>query len=260
MNRLYVEYLKKYTTNPFELIIIDNASADGSREFFQQEGATVIVNPHNYSYPHCQNQGIERAKFDKLAFFNNDLLVSPGWDKQLLKIMAEKNLDIISAATNDRVENDQATFRLRRKWEWIKKPLKILTGTSYSSLKWMHKMMYGDWERWTMNRREQFGDSTMEGFSGSCILSTRSAIEKIGRWDERIQSADFDIYLRSKKRSVEYGDIKPLSIALGVYFHHYGRLSVKKKNYTPFIDKTKLISLEEKWGSEMEALLADISR
>ena len=79
------------------------------------------------------------------------------------------------------------------------------------------------------------------------------------QWDERIQSADFDLYLRSKKRAVETQDIKPIHLALGVYFHHYSRLTFKSRHYIPFADADNLISLDEKWGPEKDALLHDIN-
>ena len=36
MNRLFYETLKRNTRNVYELIIIDNNSTDGSREFFRE--------------------------------------------------------------------------------------------------------------------------------------------------------------------------------------------------------------------------------
>ncbi len=260
MNRLYLEYLKRYSAHPFELIIIDNASTDESPDYFRRMGCKVITNDGNYSYPHCQNQGIAAASHSLIAFFNNDLLVSPRWDENLKTIMAGQQLDVVSFATNDRVENDKATFRLRNKWKWIKTPLEYLFGTSYTNLSLMHRLMYGNWEAWTAKRRQLFGHKVLEGFSGSCIVSTRNALEKTGNWDERIEAADFDFYLRTKKRNLESGDIKPIHILLGVYFHHYGRLTIKRKNHYPFVDKMNIITPEEKWGKEMDALLKDISR
>ena len=70
MNRLFYETLKRNTRNVYELIIIDNNSTDGSREFFREHADTVIENPGNYSYPYCQNQGIAAARYDYLVFLN----------------------------------------------------------------------------------------------------------------------------------------------------------------------------------------------
>ena len=87
MNQLFVQHLKEATRHPYELIVIDNASTDGSANFFESIGATVIRNPVNYSYPHSQNQGVAKAQYDWLAFLNNDIMVSPGWDQVLVNTM-----------------------------------------------------------------------------------------------------------------------------------------------------------------------------
>ena len=89
-------------------------------------------------------------------------------------------------------------------------------------------------------------------------MMRRKAIEKIGLWDERIQGADFDLYIRSKKRNIEHYDIKPVHMALGVFIHHYIRLTVKSTR-APFADKDNMISNEEKWGVEkMKEYCSDI--
>jgi GT2 family glycosyltransferase len=49
----------------------------------------VIRNPVNYSYPRSQNLGIAQARHDWLAFLNNDVIVSPGWDATLLNTMRQ---------------------------------------------------------------------------------------------------------------------------------------------------------------------------
>jgi GT2 family glycosyltransferase len=91
MNEIFWGNLKKYTHYPFELIIIDNHSSDGSKEFFIEKGATVIANQANYSYPYTQNQGIKIASNDILAFLNNDIIFSPNWDQKILDSMEKIN-------------------------------------------------------------------------------------------------------------------------------------------------------------------------
>ena len=246
MNRLFVENIKKYTYYPYELIVIDNNSGDGSREFFKETGARVIENDGNYSYPFCQNQGIKAARYDFMAFLNNDIIVSPQWDKKLLETMKENNLEIITPCGIERLENKFVTRLYKRKWKIIKNTIGLF-GFSYNMLRFMHKVMYVNWEEFCGKRFDAFGKTLIEGFVGNCVVMTRNAINKVGVWDERIQAADFDLYLRSKKRSIETGDIRPVHIALGVFVHHYIRLTVKSGSPS-FKDRNIAIPLNEKWG------------
>lgn len=248
MNRLYYENLVKHTENRFELIVVDNVSNDGSKEFFEQKGAEVISAEGNYSYPRCQNLGIKKARCEHLVFLNNDVVVSPGWDEKAMQIMRIHQLDIASCCATDHMETNTKTYLHKRKWGIIKKPL-TLFGTSYRSLKLMHKLMYWDWEKYTESRYRKFGSRIKEGFVGCNIIMTRRGLKKIGLWDERIQGADFDIFLTAKKRSIETNDIKPIHVLLGIYIHHYIRLTEKGRR-SPFVDKDNLISVEEKWGAE----------
>lgn len=252
MNRLFWNYLKKYTDNAFELIIIDNCSTDGSREFFESlsnYNVIVIANNENYSYPHCQNQGINIAKFETLVFLNNDLLVSPHWDSRLLQVLGKDNQDVVSFGTNDRLVNKKISDKILRRWKLVKYPIITLFGQSAFSLKLMAFMCYGNWEKYTNRMFNSYGFSLTVGFSGSAIAMNRQAIAKIGEWDKSQQAADFDIFLRTCHRNEEVGDIKPLSIINGVYMHHYRRLTFYAK-YPPFADVDNLCSLHEKWGEE----------
>ncbi len=258
MNRLFWEFLNRYTYYPFELIIIDNNSRDGSREFFKSKGAVVIENSDNYSYPVCQNQGIAVAKYDVLVFINNDVIVSPQWDKRLLETANAKGLEIITPVGIEMLEGIAVTKAIKRKWLRVKNPLSVF-GFSRFNLKLMHRLMYGNWENFANKRFERFGTALKEGFVGNTVMMKRSAINKIGLWDERIQGADFDMYIRSKKRNLEHGDIKPVHMALGVFIHHYIRLTVKTTR-SPFADKDNIISNEEKWGVEtMKEYCRDIT-
>ena len=103
INKFYEASLKKYTVNPFELIILDNASTDGSAAFFENAGHTVVRNPHNYSYPYCQNQGIKIAQGEYLFFLNNDIVVGPRWDELLIHVATKQKLDVLSACDNGNV-------------------------------------------------------------------------------------------------------------------------------------------------------------
>jgi glycosyltransferase involved in cell wall biosynthesis len=251
MNEIFLHSLKKYTHNPYELIIIDNNSTDGSREFFENNGAIIIHNENNYSYPYCQNQGIRKASCEVLCFLNNDNILSPNWDVHLLHVIGKNNYDVLSMASNDKGINRHETITKSRKWKRIKYTIVTMFGVSKFSLQLMFKLMYPKWEKYTGEILNKYGYRLSEGFSGSAIAMTAKGIEKVGLWDERQQGADFDLYSRTKQRHEQVGDIQPLSIISGVYIHHYGRITLKSKQEPPeFADVGNLISWEEKWGAE----------
>lgn len=252
MNMLFWNYLKKYTDSDFELIIIDNSSTDGSREFFEglsNENVIVIANKENFSYPHCQNQGISIAKYETLVFLNNDLLVSLHWDSRMLEVLGKDGHDVVSFGTNDRLVDKIITTKTLKRWKRIKYPIITLFGQRTFSLKLMTFLCYGNWEKFTDKIYSTYGLSLTEGFSGSAIAMNREAITKIGEWDPTQQGADFDLFYKTCHRSETKHDIKPLAIINGIYMHHFRRLTFYTK-YPPFADAANLRSTEEKWGNE----------
>ncbi len=249
VNRLFWANLQRYTSSPFELIIIDNASTDGSADFFESVGARVIRNPVNYCYPVSQNQGIAVAQGEWLGFLNNDIIVSPRWDRHLMENMDANGLDVATCCGVEQLETPEATRTLKRRWKRIKGVCSLL-GINERSLSFMHRWMYhGDWPDFCERRYRKFHLQAAEGFVGNTVLMRRAALDKIGLWDERIQAGDFDLYLRSKKRAASHGDIKPMHIALDTFNHHFIRLTIKARPPS-FADADKLIGLGEKWSQE----------
>ena len=255
MNQIYWENLVKNTKHAFELIVIDNASTDASADFFESVGARVIRNPGNYSYPVSQNQGIAIAKGEWLAFLNNDIIVSKDWDDTLIANAEHNQLDVITSCGIARIESKAATKKLRRRWNRIR-GLVGLFGTGRNSLLLMHKWMYGNWSAFCESRQQRFKHQAVEGFVGNTVMWSRRALEILGPWDETQQAADFDLFLRTALRAREVGDIRPMHIALDCFNHHYIRLTMKG-GYPPFVDKDKLIPLEQKWTAEQRALLVE---
>jgi glycosyltransferase involved in cell wall biosynthesis len=255
MNQIYWENLVKNTHHSFELIVIDNASTDASADFFESVGARVIRNPGNYSYPVSQNQGIAVAKGEWLAFLNNDIIVSQDWDATLIANAEHNQLDVITSCGIERIESKAATKKLRRRWNRIRGLVGLL-GTGRHSLLFMHKWMYGNWAAFCKHRQDTFKHQAVEGFVGNTVMFSRRALSLLGPWDETQQAADFDLFLRTAMRAREVGDIRPMHIALDCFNHHYIRLTMKG-GYPPFVDKDKLIPLDQKWSAEQRALLVE---
>lgn len=260
MNEIFYKSLVENTKNHFELIVVDNKSTDGSREFFnRQKNVVLIHNDGNYNYPYCQNRGLEKAKYELVCFFNNDIILSPNWDLHVIEIFKKvNNLKVLSVASNDHVETRKAKKKLSRRWKRIKYPLQLILGNSKLSLNLMKYLMYGDFNKFAEERFNKYGYQLIEGFSGCAIITKKEFIKSIGSWDERIQAADYDLFYRLKKISLIDNTVLPIQLALGIYFHHYSRLTLRAK-CPPFVNGSSIISTEDKWGEEAISLfLKDI--
>lgn len=87
-----VANILKHTDLPYELIIVDNNSQDGTREFLRRlHNVTMVYNDVNVGFSKGCNQGAARAKGKYLIFLNNDAVVTKGWVRPLVKTVEEKN-------------------------------------------------------------------------------------------------------------------------------------------------------------------------
>lgn len=79
------------TMADYELLVVDNASTDGSADIaavrFPQ--ATVLTSARNLGFGGANNLAAERARGEVLVFLNPDTVVEPGWLAPLLGALAE---------------------------------------------------------------------------------------------------------------------------------------------------------------------------
>lgn len=74
----------------FEVILVDNASTDGSAKFAEQLYAEdkrfkIIYNLENLFYAGGNNVGIAHSRGDYVVFLNNDTVVESDWIKELVR-------------------------------------------------------------------------------------------------------------------------------------------------------------------------------
>jgi GT2 family glycosyltransferase len=70
----------------FEIILIDDGSADGTREWLATLAAPfrVLLNEKNRGYAAANNRAAATASGDVLVFLNNDLVLTPRWLEPML--------------------------------------------------------------------------------------------------------------------------------------------------------------------------------
>jgi GT2 family glycosyltransferase len=73
-----------------EIIVVDNASTDGSAEYLESiDGITVVKNEENLGYAAGNNAGIAAARGKYVAVINNDIIVEPSWLSPLVTVLEQ---------------------------------------------------------------------------------------------------------------------------------------------------------------------------
>jgi len=84
----------------YEVIIVNNASTDGTREFLAclEGDIKIINNEENLGFAKACNQGATAASGKYLVFLNNDTKVTPNWLDEMLKcIQEDENRGVVGA-------------------------------------------------------------------------------------------------------------------------------------------------------------------
>lgn len=188
-----LESLRDNTPGEVEIILVDNASSDGTGAFLSdQKGLTVISNEQNLGCAGAWNQGVNAASGEWSVILNNDVLVSPGWLEGLLEAASRWGLDVVTPAIREGEYNYD-----------IKTYAADLTGRMKDVI-----------------RRGRA--------NGVCFMVHRRVFEKIGCFDENFRIGQFedkDFFLRASKAGFRLGTVG------SSFLHHFGSVtqnSIKK--------------------------------
>ncbi len=168
-----------YTRGAFEIVVVDNASTDGSAAMVAREfpGAVLIANSANENYARGTNQALARASGDLLLLLNPDARVTNGaLDTLAAILLAAPDAGAVAPKLVHEDAGVQASVR------GFPAPTAVLWDILGLRRVFKKSRAFGYY-------RQTFFDYEREGAApqpmASCFLLTRGALERVGTMDER---------------------------------------------------------------------------
>jgi GT2 family glycosyltransferase len=162
-----------------EIIVVDNASADGSVEMVRREFPHVqrIENKENRGFAAANNQGIAVAKGRYVLLLNSDTIVL---DQAIARTVAFADSRPDAAVVGCRVLNADRT--LQPTCFMFPSLFNLLLSSTYLYKLWPQSRLFGR-ERMTWWRRDDVRE--VDVVTGCFMLVRREAIEQVGVLDEQ---------------------------------------------------------------------------
>jgi GT2 family glycosyltransferase len=84
---------------PIEVLVIDNASTDGSREMIRRQFPEVrlVLNEANLGFAEATNQGVALAANDRIVLLNNDTTVDSNWLAALMEGARQPGVAVVTS-------------------------------------------------------------------------------------------------------------------------------------------------------------------
>lgn len=218
-----VESIREHTDAPYEIIVVDNGSRDGTKEYCVKEKLILISLPENTGFPVACNKGLAVAAGDQLLLLNNDCQVTPRWLSQLsAALQSSPDIGIVGPITNYASGQQQIDTGLSEPDELIE---------------YARTFNRTDASKWTEVRR----------LIGYCFMFKRSLYDEIGALDEAYSPGhyeDDDYCFRAVMGGFR------LLICKDTFIYHKGSASFKEKHSEEWdwiIEKNRSRFIE-KWG------------
>ena len=190
LNSLY----KTLTDITFEIIVVDNDSADQSIEMVEAEFPEVIVinSGGNLGYARANNMGIGRAKYDNLLILNPDTIVKRGTIKSMLEhLQSDQETGLVGCRAVDLNGNVQELGL-----QWFPSPSKELLKLLFISENSIQKF-----KKYLPYQNPDISNYVSAMF-GMCLMIRKEVIEQVGSFDERffMYAEDFDLCYRLRQK------------------------------------------------------------
>ena len=161
---------------PSEVIVVDNASGDGSPEAIRKAFPEVILieNHENRGFGAANNQAMQIARGEFFLLLNSDAFMEPDTASTLLSFI-RTNPD--AAVVGPRLLNEDGSLQVSC-YRFPTPGLAWRENLWISSLFANHPAL-GDYRRWSHDH-----DRQVEWVVGACMLVRASVVERVGLFDE----------------------------------------------------------------------------
>lgn len=168
-------------TYPYEVIVIDNASRDGTKDKIEKMYPEVklISNEKNVGFPRACNQGLSQAQGEYFLLLNPDTELAPDTLEKSLSLM-DKNPQISLLGVKIRLPNGRIQLHGGRAFPTLLSLLANALGLdrALARLKIFPSVDLADWDH--ANSRE------VDMISGTFMLFRRQLYEELGGLDETL--------------------------------------------------------------------------
>lgn len=178
---------------PLEVLVVDNASRDGSAEAVRAAfpDVRVLANAENLGFSAANNQGLRAARGDYLLVLNSDAEVRPGAVETMAGILDTRgDVGIVGPRTVGSDGRPQVSFgpALTLRGEWSQR--RLVRGARQG-----HAGVLREVQERAARAQEP------DWVSGACFLARRTALEAVDFFDEGffLYEEDVDLCLRVRK-------------------------------------------------------------
>ncbi|WHX50366.1 glycosyltransferase family 2 protein [Paenibacillus woosongensis] len=225
-----IDSIEAHTEQPYEIIVVDDGSSDGTTEALQRRRGAIRVGSHrkNLGFASAVNTGLMMAKGQKIVLLNNDVIVSERWLKQMLAVLESNPNAAIGPVTNYIGGEQQIDT------DYVSRSEMESFAANYN---------VADRSKWRETDR----------LVGFCVLFRRELFEEVGYFDEGFEIGNFeddDWMLRLRLQG------KHLIIAGDTFVHHIGSVTMKglgEDRYLVVNHRNESL-FHEKWGKPFELL------
>jgi len=232
--RMCVDSIFRHTELPYEIIVVDNGSTDGTAEYLESLRGRVRYRllDRNYGFAGAVNRGLMMAKGQTIVVLNNDTLATPRWLDNLLACLAsDDRIGLVGPVTNY-IGGEQL----------IEVPYRNLTEMQAFAA--------------AHNRSDPARWQDVERITGFCLAFRRDLWERAGYFDEGFAVGNYeddDYNIRVRLLGLR------LVIARDTFIHHFGSVSIKALGpELEAVNARNAAYYGEKWGHDPHGLVSRV--